>query len=514
MSVSKLLLKGATVRTFAMVANILIGFIMLPFLVHAFGDEQYGLWTLVSLIVSFYGLMDLGLSSASQRYITRALEDKEGDAVNVATSTSFYLFALLGFIALIVTVVIISLGPVFFEKQLVIDVFQVSIGLMGFKFAIAFPVFAYHGLIYANHRFDIISYIELFTLILRTVLVFSIISQGYGVIVLALITLCTDLLGYILAIIYARKIYSDFKISRKFVSIKKLKQYFNYGKYVFITSVADRIRLSFDTIVISTFLTLSLVTHYAVAGALLKYFGLLMNSVFGVFGPTFTKYHKNNDWDAIREKFIVITELTALISFMIGGLLLVLGKSFIIVWMGHDYLDAYVILIVLAIVGIVGNSQRPSVAVLYAVAKHKYYANITVIEAIANLSISILLVREIGLLGVALGTLIPLLVTKLYFQPSYTCKLMGLSFASYSLILVKMLVFMLGLFMPAYFLIATMGELKLYEILIAGIIMTSLYMLLGVRLMLSENTKKYIHDALPRSIAGIYGKVFIKYNNV
>jgi O-antigen/teichoic acid export membrane protein len=58
---------------------------------------------------------------------------------------------------------------------------------------------------------------------------------------------------------------------------------------------------------------------------------------------------------------------------------------------------------------------------LFGISKHGRLAVVTLIEAAANLALSILLVRPYGIIGDALGTAIPLLCTYILFMPSHLC---------------------------------------------------------------------------------------------
>src|SRR6202008_4912680 len=75
--------------------------------------------------------------------------------------------------------------------------------------------------------------------------------------------------------------------------------------------------------------------------------------------------------------------------------------------------------------------QGPMVGLLYGVSKHKFYAYLNLAEGSINLILSLVLVRHFGMIGVALGTLIPMLVTKLWIQPLYVCHVAGIEFLEY-----------------------------------------------------------------------------------
>jgi O-antigen/teichoic acid export membrane protein len=59
-------------------------------------------------------------------------------------------------------------------------------------------------------------------------------------------------------------------------------------------------------------------------------------------------------------------------------------------------------------------------------AKHRSLAWVTLMESIANLTLSIILIRPFGIVGDAAGTAIPLFCTSLYFMPRHLCRLLGI----------------------------------------------------------------------------------------
>jgi O-antigen/teichoic acid export membrane protein len=57
---------------------------------------------------------------------------------------------------------------------------------------------------------------------------------------------------------------------------------------------------------------------------------------------------------------------------------------------------------------------------------HKSLAYVVLMEGIANVILSIVLVRPLGIVGDAIGTAIPLLCTSLFFLPRHMCRQLGI----------------------------------------------------------------------------------------
>jgi O-antigen/teichoic acid export membrane protein len=131
------------------------------------------------------------------------------------------------------------------------------------------------------------------------------------------------------------------------------------------------------------------------------------------------------DMNGLRKIFVAGNRACALIIFPVAAILVVLGKAVIEAWVGRKYVAAsYPILIVLLLPTTLILAQSTNSRILYGMAKHRTLAWITSIEGLANLILSIVLVRRIGVIGDAIGTAVPLSFTALYFTPRYLSRLL------------------------------------------------------------------------------------------
>lgn len=72
---------------------LIVGFFLMPFVVHRIGLTAFGIWMLVNSLVGYMGLLDIGLSPTlikkSAEYLAK--DDKEGLNQTVSTIFTFYL---------------------------------------------------------------------------------------------------------------------------------------------------------------------------------------------------------------------------------------------------------------------------------------------------------------------------------------------------------------------------------------------------------------------------------------
>ncbi len=503
-SKSKLLASGALLRTLVLIGNIVSAFILMPFIIHSIGEHWYGLWVIVGALMGYYGLLDFGLGNASSRFTAKALHTGNPEDIHYAISTSIGIFIIIGLIALCISGLIILNAHLFFSSEEDISIFRTVIFIMGCKVAISFPLTSFFGIISAKLRYDIVSYTTFFKIILRFILFYSYISHGYSIIALALITLFTELLGYFIIAYFALRLVPGIKIKPRYFNIHLLKQYIKYGKFAFLTAIGDMLRFRIDELVVAKFLALSVVTHYAVALRLIDYAGQFMTSVLGIFTPVFTEYHTKGDYQAIREKFLFLVEISSMLSILLGSLMIILGENFIKLWIGDKFMDAYIPLVILVVGSVFAQFSRTCIPILYAINKHKYYAYMTIIEAFANVFLSISLIQYLGMTGVALGTALPAFITKIFFQPRYTCRQIQLNYSQFYLLLGRYLIYSAPLPLGFYLLNQYYPADSYSLLLMYGFLFTLVYILITLKFIISDNTRKMVLSIIPDRLKKTY----------
>jgi len=124
-------------------------------------------------------------------------------------------------------------------------------------------------------------------------------------------------------------------------------------------------------------------------------------------------------------------------SILCGSVAIYWARDFFRLWIGLPYSEpvgypTVASLFYLLIVGsMVSVPQRIGYQVLFAVCKHKLLACLFMIEGASNLLLSLVLVRSYGLVGVALGTLIPAVMIQGFLQPIFVCRVLEISLGAY-----------------------------------------------------------------------------------
>jgi O-antigen/teichoic acid export membrane protein len=409
-----------------------IGFIMMPFLIKSLGDDIYGIWILIISMTGYLGILDLGINATTIKYTAEYLQKEDINELNKMGSTIFTVYFVLGFLAIILAVIFATqFLPYFNVKTEVISQAKIVTIVVGINIGLTLPLSFFSGFIRGMQRYDVVSIFSIIILIYRTVLIIVFLKAGFGIVALSLIHLSSTVISGIIKIRYVKKCYNDFKIKFKFVDYETLKKAVNFGAYVLFYMLATKMIFATNSLIIGFKLDTADITYYAIAARLTEFVRIFIMAS-GVLLPTVTQYLKSNQFGKVQELTILSTKYNLMFAIPIVALFVLCGKPLIQLWVGEKYAhNSYIVLILLSI-GMIAHISKFSLnQVLQGLEKHKVPAYIALIEGTTNVILSIVLIEKFKLVGVALGSMIPMLFYNLLIIQIYGCKELKIRFFEY-----------------------------------------------------------------------------------
>ncbi|MDD3013886.1 MAG: oligosaccharide flippase family protein, partial [Candidatus Gastranaerophilales bacterium] len=490
--------------------SLLIVFLLMPLMIKILGDYKYGVWILVTIMVNYMGFTELGVTSAIQRNLAVAIGDKNREEFNRIFSNGLFLNFIILILVLIITYIsVLVINFIHFKEYHLISLL---ITIMGINLALTFPFKSFLSVIAANIRFEIISGIMLSQLVITSLLTVALLLNGYGLIGLAVSTLMVTLFTNCLYVYFAKKIYDFSLFNMKLINKSTLKKLLIYSGKTFLGQIADIIRFKMDEVVTGALISVNMVTTYSIANKLNGAANGFTMSFLGVLNPFFSKYVNIKSDHEKAELFFLVSKIVIAISFLTFFGFLILGKPFIKIWMGEHYIKAYYPLIILALGYFIAFMQSVGINYMYSTNTHQYLAYMSLGEGIINLIFSLIFVMhfKLGIIGVALGTLVPLSVTKTYIQPMIVSKLLNINPLKYYLFFAKNSSIGFALYLITGFVIVQLNIDNYIKIVIAAFIL-GLLAVLHLFFMLDRQEKLTIKDAVLTKLSR-YNKSEIKIN--
>lgn len=496
MSLAKRLVSASAARFLSFLAAAVVSFALTPFVIRSLGDRAYGFWSLVGTFIGYYGLFDLGLDSAVSRHLAGALgKDDRAESVRIF-GTALRIYWVLSALVFLASCLLALFSSYIAKNPEDARLFSRVILILGTSISLTFALKPYSGVLTALIRFDLAAYLDILSLIFRTALIVAVLSAGFKLLALAWVTLLAGIPSLLLRVHYARKLLPWLHYEEQPFRSQKTKSLFSYSIFTLIAQVADELRFNLDKLVITAFIGLAAVTHYSIAGILVTYFRRFMVVVLGTLQPVYSRMEAVDDYAAIKKTLLFATKLSVSLATFIGFGLVAWGKPFIERWVGPEYLDAYPSLVALTLGIIVACWQTPSVGLLYGISKHRFYAAANLLEGLANLVLSLALVRPYGIFGVALGTCIPMFISKLFAQPYYVCRVASIPFGEYfGQLLRAVLVALVSLVVPMLLTYQFVGP-RYGQLVMVGLASGVSYALLTWFLQFTKREKSTLRDAI------------------
>ncbi|MGA8311123.1 MAG: polysaccharide biosynthesis C-terminal domain-containing protein, partial [Terriglobales bacterium] len=228
------------------------------------------------------------------------------------------------------------------------------------------------------------------------------------------------------------RIYPRLKIVFSRPDRTTLHRLWNYSSYVFLINLAVQVVYYTDNLVVGAFLSPAAVALYAIGGIVIGYARQIVGSMTTTFAPLASTFDAEGKYDDMQRLLIHGTRAALIVSLPIEVALFFRGQTFMRLWMGEQYAHSSATVMKILLLSVVFSSANAtSGGIVYGMEKLKRVAFWAVAEAVANLTLSIILVRQIGIYGVAWGTTIPSVIIELLLWPRLVCRLVAIPVRTY-----------------------------------------------------------------------------------
>jgi len=426
------IIKNVSSSWFALGTNVLVGFFLWPFILHRLGEDAAGIWVLVFSITGYYGLFDLGIRSSVIRYVSKAKATDDRESASRLINTSLFSYSCIGMFTFLITVAV-SLHVDRFHS--IRPDFQYTarwlLLMVGGAVSLGFPLGVSGGVLEGLQRFDVQNLTSIATTALRAVLIMVVLQRGYGLLMVAFITVALPLLSSIVRSVIAARML-PVSLGFRYVDPATFREMASYGGTTLIVIIAARLRFRSDSIIIGAFLSTAAITYFNIGARIVDYAGEMVENLAQVFMPMSSHSDAQGNLDRLRKIFVGGNRFCAFTIFPICAILLILGKSVIEAWVGARYIDrSYPVLVILLLSTTTMLAQAASPRVLFGMSKHRTWAMVALAEGVVNIVLSMILVRPYGIVGDAIGTAAPLAVTTLCFLPWHLCRHLKIRMRTY-----------------------------------------------------------------------------------
>lgn len=411
-----------------------LAFLLSPLLVSGLGVARYGAWALVAEILAYYLMLDFGVRGAVAHFVARHLATGDEIRANKTLATAFWILLPIGILA-----GLFGCGLAYFLPELFgmasIDRREIFIAMsvMAWTIGLSLPMEIFSAALRGGQRLDLVNAVEVVGQLFGGLAMFLVLRQGGGLIALALSQGSARLLRWILSAILTSRTIHGFSIRPHNISRTESGGLLRLGGRKIAIDIAQLISTRTDLLVVGSFLGVQWVAFYSLARLVPQQISAMNLSITQAFTPWLTELHARVKSDDLRRSFLFGSSVSMLFSFL--GAVCVIGfvHYFLQLWVGAQFVageltmrsDTVAVILMLALLP--GMMQSTSSQLIFAAGQHGFLARLRSIEAAANIALSLLLVERLGLAGVAIGTLVPAVLSQLIFVPRFISREFGIS---------------------------------------------------------------------------------------
>ena len=415
----------------ALAIEMVIGVLMLPFNVRYLGQSAYGLWVLAASITMYFSMLDLGYGVAQVKFAAqyRARRDKEG--LNQIVSTLFFFFTLIGLMAFVVAAVIaFNLERFFNITPDQADTGRKVLLIISLYVAMGFPFSVFGGVVNGFQRSFLNGFVSITTSITIAVVNVAVLMMGYGLVQLVAATTAVRLLAYIGYRANAYRAFPALSVRLKNVRLSRMREVTGFSAFILVIDLANKLNYSTDTIVIGAFMGTIAISVWAVAQRLITTAQSVTTQISGSLFPIVVDIATLGESERLRRVFVQGTRMSLAMVIPIATGLSLLAQPLVLAWVGSDFIASVPIIYILALAVTIRVGNSTATTVLKGAGRHRLLAASNIVMALANLCLSVVLVRKMGLIGVALGTLVPLGIVSIFVLFPAACRRAGISITS------------------------------------------------------------------------------------
>ena len=408
-------LKAGVVLSYISTAiSIVIQLVYMPVMIRLLGKSEYGLYSLVSSVVSYLSLFSLGFTGAYLRFFARFHKNRE----KLASLNGMFLtlFSILASVATICGIVL-SFFPeqIFGSKLLGSELSKARILMLILVINIAINLISgiFDSIIGAYEQFVFQRIVGIASAIVNPFICLPLLLMGYGSVMLVVVATGVTLVRFIVNVWFC--IYKiQIPVSFHGFQWSLLKEITVFSSFLLLNMIIDQINWNVDKLILGHTNGTEEIAVYGVASQFNSLFMVFSTTISSVFSPrvNLIAAQKVNNYQTEFTKLMArIGRIQWFILGLLTGGFIVFGKYFIVhIFAGEGYEEAYIVALFLVIPILIPLIQNVGIEMQRAINKHQFRSIIYMIIAISNVAISIPLAGKWGAVGAAMGTAFSLLI--------------------------------------------------------------------------------------------------------
>lgn len=415
--------RNVSTRYVAIVLDALIGLVVLPFNVHHLGQSAYGLWMLTASLTTYFSVLDLGFGGSIVKFIAQYRARRDVNGLNDIASTLFVIFSAMGVVAYTIFVLLaINITHVFSLSPEQVSTGRSLMLIIGVYVSLGLPFSLFGGVINGFQRYDLNNLVGVGSSIVVAIVNVVMLLMGASLVQLVMATTAVRIATYFIYRLNAYAVFPALRVRPSHFQWSRLRELTGFSVYVSIIDWSNKLNYTIDAIVIGAYVSSAAVALWTVPQRLAEMLQRLTNQLNGVLFPVVVDSDAGNRPDRLRAIFVQGTRLSLVSVVPLAAALALLADPLIRAWVGPKFVDSIAVAQILICCVAIRVGNATATTVLKGAGQHRLLAFTNAGTACGNIALSLLWIRHYGLIGQAMGTLVPVAAAAIFILWPAACR--------------------------------------------------------------------------------------------
>lgn len=394
--------------------SFVVTLLLTPYILSHLSVADFGTWVLLSVFVSWFNLLDLGLGSSFVKYISEYYTYEDFDRINRVLFCGLFFYGVFGVV--IVGAGLALEGPLFYLFPIAgaSDVYFLVL-LAGAVYNLASMFLSvFKGI----QRMDKSNSIEIELGLLNALGTVLFLEAGWGMRGLAVNALINVSFALVLTWWTVHRMLPKISIGWHFDG-KLLREMFSYGIKMQVSRLGGLVCFHIDKLIISRVLGVASVSFYEVSSRLTSFMRAAPLVMISALIPATSELDARKDRTKILQTYLLASKYVAMITVAMVAFLVLEARSVLTLWLGNGFENSVILVQILAIgygVNVLGGAASQTGA---GVGRPEFDMRSTVLLAVLNPILSMVLVQRYGAAGAAAGTSLALVISAGYLLMTF-----------------------------------------------------------------------------------------------
>lgn len=408
--------------------NMVCGLILSAFLLRTLGDAEYGMYQTIASFANYLVMLEFGTGTVMARNV--ALSRKYGqDSIqrNFATvSMISYMLTLL--ILAAAAVFYLNIGSIYKNSMTAVQITSAKriFLFLTFYIIVTYLEQNYSGFLLAVEEYSFSKIVSIVKITVRTILLVLIISKNRAAIYIAIVDFCLGTAVLMLSRLYCRRKYHTRVSLRAFdreVFLASVPLCFA----LLLQTVINQANNNVDKFVIGIMMDMKSVAVYSIAQYIFTMFSSIGTVAISMYLPEVASNVQSGKCGReLTNTLLPACRLSTVICGTVMCGFFAVGRPFITLLYGADKIVAWGYAMIIIIPQFLNLTNSVIINVLDVLNKRIVRSLALLGTTIANIALTVILIRPLGILGAVAATSVTLLIGNVIVMNLYYQKYLGI----------------------------------------------------------------------------------------